>query len=68
MSDEFMTTLEVAHLLGVKEWGIRYQIRAGRVRLPMKVVSGNYLWQPAEVRDLARALDVPVPESLATRN
>lgn len=34
----------------------------------MKVVSGNYLWQPAEVRDLARALDVPVPESIATRN
>ena len=58
------TTLEITALLGVNEWQIRYQLRAGRVRRPAKVASGNYLWRPPEVRDLARALDVPIPPEL----
>ena len=32
MADELMTTLEVARLLGVKEWTIRYRLRNGSVR------------------------------------
>ena len=59
MDEQLLTTLEVARLLGVKEWQIRHQLRAGRVRRPMRVASGNFLWRPAEVRHLARVLDVP---------
>lgn len=64
MDETFLTTLEVARLLGVKEWQIRYQLRAGRVRRPGHVAGGTFLWRPAEVRDLARALDVPIPPEL----
>ena len=62
---KLFTTLEVARLLRVKEWTIRYQLRAGSARRPSKVAAGSFLWQPAEVRDLARALDVPVPDEVA---
>ena len=65
MDEQLLTTLEVARLLGVKEWRIRYQLRAGTVRRPAHVAAGNFLWWPAEVRDLARALDVPLPPELA---
>lgn len=65
MKDDLFTTLEVARLLGVKEWQIRYRLRAGTVRRPAHVAAGAFLWRPAEVRDLARALDVPIPSEVA---
>lgn len=65
MTDDLRTTLEVSRLLGAREWAIRHQLRAGRVRRPSTVVSGNFLWRPAEVRDLARALGVPVPAKVS---
>ncbi len=61
MRDDVFSTLDVARLLGTREWVIRYALRAGRVRAPEKTPSGDYLWRPADVRDLARLLDVPTP-------
>lgn len=63
MPERLLTTIEAARLLGVKEWQIRYVLRAGRVRRPIRTASGNFLWSEAEIRDLARALEVPVPGS-----
>ena len=64
MNGDMFTTLEAARLIEVKELQIRYQLRAGTVRRPAHVAGGNFLWRPAEVRDLARALDVPIPQEL----
>ena len=61
MPSQFMTTLEVARLLGVMEWRIRYVLRKGTVRPPARLGNGAYVWQLAEVRGLAAALDVPCP-------
>jgi len=56
------TTMEVVELLHTKEHIVRYAIRNRKVRPPQKLATGDLLWTPAEIRDLARALALPVPQ------
>ena len=62
MSEQLLTTMEVCRLLGTREYVVRYQLRNGHVRQPQRMASGQYLWRPAEVKSLARALGLPVPQ------
>ena len=63
--DDLMSTLQVARLLRVGEWRIYRLLRTGGIRAPEKTPGGDFLWSRSQVRDLARALDLPCPPEVA---
>jgi hypothetical protein len=55
---EYLSTKDVAHLLGVKVGTLAKAVYDGRVKKPQNRFSGNYVWTQNNIKEAAKVFNV----------
>jgi hypothetical protein len=55
---EYLSTRDVAHLLGVKVGTLAKAVYDGRVKKPQDRFAGNYVWTQNNIKDAAKVFNV----------